>query len=97
MIKTKNFIQILLAIMLYVIGFGYILFFSIDEPRYDLLLEQPSSIIDGVITTLNISFITLIGSMMLGFILFLTLRCKQLFLRTIAILFQEIILGRGVS
>lgn len=93
MTKTKNFIQILLAIMFYVIGFVYILFFSIDEPRYDLLLKQPSSIIDGIITTLNISFITLIGSMILGFILFLTLRCNQLFIRTLAILFQEIILG----
>lgn len=93
--KTRLFskLQVLLALVLYLLFFVYILCFTLDEPRYDLILEQSSSLLQGIYTTLAISGLTLLGSMILGFLLFLLLQSKQVFLRTMAVLFQEIVLG----
>lgn len=85
--------QIFLAVLVYALFFVYILCFSLEEPRYDLFFEHTSSLWEGITTTLAISGLALLGSMVLGFGLFLILQSKQVFLRTIAVFFREMVLG----
>lgn len=93
MIFFKKYAPILLSVAIFALGFVYVFFYSIDDPRYDLILEQSTMLKDGIQNTLLISGITLVCSLFLGFLLFLALRSKNLFLRSLATLFREIILG----
>ncbi len=89
----KKYAPILLSAGIFALIFVYIFGFSLDDPRYDLILEQGTMLRQGIQNTLLISGITLISSMFLGFLLFLMLRSKNLFLRSFGTIFREIIMG----
>lgn len=86
-------IQVILAFLCVFGFFFYVLFFTLDDPRYDLILSQKSNIWEGMVTTFQVSILTLGGSMVLGFVFFLLLRWKQPFFSTLTKLSMEILLG----
>lgn len=91
--NPSELLQIVLALLVYIVLFVYILCFSIENPRYDLILNEKTALWNGITTTLAVSGLTMAGSMILGFLLFLTLRTKQVFFRSLALFFREIVLG----
>ncbi|MGL4362957.1 MAG: amino acid ABC transporter permease [Cellulosilyticaceae bacterium] len=98
--KTKSsskfiskWIQNGIALMIYIILITYILLNTTDNPRYNLILEQKELLLDGLISTLWISVVTLILSMIFGFLFYLMVQSKIQFIKAMAVIFKEIIMG----
>lgn len=90
---NKRIVQYLLAGMLFVGVIVFTLMFTIDNPRYDLILSNYPMLIDGIVSTLIISVVSLFLSMIAGFLLFLIMNAKNHFTRAIGVIFSEIIMG----
>lgn len=86
-------IKYALVIIIFTIIIGIALKFTIKEPRYDLILVNKNLLLQGFFNTVWISLITLIGTLILGFILFMMIRSKIVIIRAIAEVFGEIIMG----
>ncbi len=86
-------LSFLLAGGIYFILILSAILFTIDNPRYDLIFLDSKMLIEGFIATILISIITLIGSMVFGFILFLAGRSKNNIINAFAEIFNEIIMG----
>lgn len=69
------------------------LFFTTDNPRYDLILESKSLLIPAFFSTIWISCITLIGALILGFVLFVMNRSQIHIIKAFSTVFSEIIMG----
>lgn len=93
MTKLSKWIQNALALALFVGGILYILFNTTDNPRYHLILDERKMLISGMLNTLMISVITLIFSMILGFLMFLMMKSKIHFFKAISVIFKEIVMG----
>ncbi len=94
--KNKNFsyyLQYGIVIIIFVTIIGMAVFFTIDEPRYDLILASKQLLIKSFFSTIYISIITLIFAMIFGFILFIMLNSKIVIIRAFAEVFNEIIMG----
>jgi len=71
----------------------YILFFSIKDLNYQLILEEKEKLILALISTLYISVTTLIISIITGFLFYLLNNSKSVFLKTLTSSIREIIMG----
>ncbi len=89
----KKGTSFLIAILVYSSLILLAVFFTIDNPRYDLILQDYRMLIDGFITTILASLITLVCSMVIGFVLFLAERSKHNIVHAFAVVFSEIIMG----
>lgn len=89
----KKWISNILAGSLFLVIIIYILKNITDNPRYNLILEQSKLLAQGLYNTLLTSVITLILSMIFGFIIYLMMKCRVQFIKATAIIFKEIIMG----
>ncbi len=69
------------------------LLFTIDNPRYDMILEQKGLLLTAFWNTISISLITLFGALVLGFALFVMMRSTITPVVAVATVFNEIIMG----
>lgn len=93
MAKAKSFLIYLAAGCLFAGAILWALLFTMENPRYDLIFENTSVLLNAMLNTLAISGVTLVFSMILGFVLFLMMRSRVEFLKAIAVVFKEIIMG----
>ncbi len=91
--SKKDFIQYFGVILLFAAVIFFALRNSSDNPRYDLILADDNLLFDAFIGTLFVSLTTLIGALILGFVLFMMMRSKIVLLRAISNVFNEIIMG----
>ncbi len=86
--------QYALVILLFVAAMVYALFFSTSAaPQYNMILSQSDLLLEAFWGTIWISLVTLIGSLILGFVLFMMLRSKIVFIKAISDVLNEIIMG----
>jgi polar amino acid transport system permease protein len=90
----KKFINYALAISFFVVLIVYVIFvrdanFTL-EPLYE---DYGRLIFQGLMNTLYVSFISLVGSLIIGFIMYLLSISKSLFFRALVDVFTEIIYG----
>lgn len=93
MSKTSKWIQNGLALLIFVGLIAYILCNTTDNPRYHLILEQKHLLLQALWSTLYISVIALILSMVLGFLFYLMMHSRIQFIRALAVIFKEIVMG----
>ncbi|SHH98299.1 polar amino acid transport system permease protein [Clostridium grantii DSM 8605] len=86
-------IQKILAYVIVIIAFGIILFTATDNLRYDLILKEMNLLVNALYTTLWVSVLTLIISMVSGFMFYVFMNSENAFLRTITNLMKEIVMG----
>lgn len=91
--KANKIIQYLLAGILFAAVIGGALLFTTDNPRYDLIFGDSKMLLQALFNTLYISIITLICSIILGFIFFLMMKSQQPFIKAVAVIFKEIVMG----
>lgn len=90
---TLDALQYTAVILIFTAVIGAALAFTIKEPRYDLILNSKNLLLKSLGSTLLISGLTLIGTMILGFVLFFMKRSHITFIRAVARVFNEIIMG----
>lgn len=66
---------------------------SSDNLRYDLILSEKELLLDALVTTLWISLLTLVLSIITGFVFHLAIKSKNQFLSTLTNILKEIIMG----
>ncbi len=91
--KKLDSLQYTIVILAFTALIGVTLVFTIENPRYDLILQSSNQLFGAFLTTIVLSIITLIGALILGFALFMMLRSKITFVRATAQVFNEIIMG----
>jgi His/Glu/Gln/Arg/opine family amino acid ABC transporter permease subunit len=83
-----------IAAFLLVISFlVYIFFFSIDNLNYKIILQEKEKLILALFSTLYISIVTLLISLISGFIFYLFQNINNVFFRTLSKILREIIMG----
>lgn len=83
-----------IAAFLLVISFlVYIFFFSIDNLNYKIILQEKEKLILALLSTLYISIVTLLISLISGFIFNLFQNINNVFFRTLSKILREIIMG----
>lgn len=70
-----------------------ILLTATDNLRYDMILKEINILFKSLFTTLWISVTTLVISTITGFIFFLSMKSKNIFINTIANTIKEIVMG----
>lgn len=91
--KRSKLVQNGLALILFVGLIIYVLFNTTDNPKYYLILSQKNMLLQGLFNTLIISILTLILSMITGFLFYLMLQSKIQFVKASAFIFKEIVMG----
>lgn len=91
--KRTDSLQYAVVIGLFVYFLYIALTNTIANPRYDLILDNADLLVESYFTTIGISFVTLLGALTLGFILFIMCRSSIPWIRAIAEVFSEIIMG----
>ncbi len=91
--KKSEVIQYILVILLFVAGIIGALLFSSEDPQYMMILQEHNLLLDAFFGTIYVSVLTLLGSLVLGFVLFMMMRSKIVILRAISNVFNEIIMG----
>ncbi len=92
--KNTQKLQYGIVLLLFITAIFYALFYSTDTPpQYDMILEQSGLLFDALIGTITISLITLVGSLILGFVLFMMMRSKIIILKATSDILNEIIMG----
>ncbi len=91
--KKSTIAQYAVVIFLFVISIAFALLYTTDNPRYDLILENASLLKDAFFGTIFVSLVTLVGALILGFVLFMMMRSKIVFLKAVSNVFNEIIMG----
>ncbi len=76
-----------------IIFFVYILFFSIDNLNYKIIFQDKEKLLLALLATLYISLLTLIISLVSGFIFYLFQNIKNVFFRTLSKILRETIMG----
>ena len=90
----KKFINYALAISFFVVLIVYVIFVrDADFTLRPLYEDYGKLIFQGILNTLYISFISLVGSLILGFVMYLMSISKSLFFRALVDVFTEIIYG----
>ncbi|ONI47125.1 hypothetical protein AN644_01510 [Candidatus Epulonipiscium fishelsonii] len=85
--------QYIIIILIFTLAIGIAIKFTIPNPRYDLILSNYPLLIEAFFTTIWISLVTLVGTLILGFIIFMMLRSSIIIIRATAEIFSEIIMG----
>lgn len=85
--------QYALVIATFTIIIGLALAFTTDNPRYDLILSSGNLLFSAFVNTILISIVSLIGAMLLGFVLWVMSRSRIIMLQAISNVFSEIIMG----
>lgn len=91
--KYSRPLQYLAAGVLFFLLILYVLGHTTDHPRYHLILDQWPLLLSGVGYTLLVSAITLVLSAVLGFVIYLMMKSRIPFIKGIAVVFREIIMG----
>lgn len=91
--KLSAIIQYVIAGGLFAGLFVFIFMNVTDNPRYHLILDSKNLLLEGIWYTLLSSILTLIFSMILGFLLYLMGKSKIPFIKAIAVIFKEIVMG----
>ncbi len=92
--KKTVVIQYMLVILLFVVGIYFALFYSTSTtPQYDMILQHGNLLVEAFFGTIYVSVLTLLFSLVLGFILFMMMRSKIVILRAFSNVFNEIIMG----
>lgn len=92
--KNKSVsMQYLAVILVFTAIIGAALAFTIDNPRYDLILSSSNLLVKSFFYTIFISIFSLIGALIFGFVLFVMLRSKITIIRAVSVVFSEIIMG----
>lgn len=91
--KKMKWLQNFTAFAIFAVIIGYILLFTTDNPRYHLILDEKAMLVEAFCTTLYISAISLVLCMVFGFLFYLMLKSRVQFIRAIAVIFREIIMG----
>lgn len=89
----KKWIQNIAALAIFVALILYVLICTTDNPRYDLILKDKVMLLQALWTTVYISMISLVLCMIAGFLFYLMLKSKVQFVRAVAVIFREIIMG----
>ncbi len=89
----NKIIQRVLAVLVYVLIFGFIYIKIANQLDFTAILSRSDMIYRALFRTLVLSLLALISSSILGFIMFLMIQSKSYFLRDIAKIFREIIMG----
>ncbi len=74
--KRFEKLQYAIVIAVFAIGIALTLAFTIDNPKYNLILDSRSLLLQAFFSTIYISIATLIGAMLFGFVLFVMMRAK---------------------
>ena len=91
--KLSKNIQNILALGLFVGLIILIVLKTTDNPRYDLIFMDSKLLIEGFVNTIYISLITLVCSMISGFILYIMQKSSIQFIKAVAVIFRELIMG----
>lgn len=91
--KKLDILQYILVICGFVGLIICALRYTTDNPRYDLILASGELLRKSYFTTISISLVSLAGTLLLGFLLFVMLRSSFTLFRAIAEVFSEIIMG----
>jgi len=91
--KSSNILQIILAVILYLILAILMIVQVSDVLDFSFLIENKSMLVSGTLMTLWLSMIALISSTIIGFILFLLTESNSVFLKVTANIYKEIIMG----
>ncbi len=86
-------IQYLIAVLFFVYVISYALLNTTDNPQYGLIFADSTLLVEGFLSTLAISLVTLICSMIIGFILFLMLQSPVPIVRAFSRVFNELVMG----
>jgi len=93
MTKISFKVQKALAYSILSAFFLFILLTATDNLRYDLILSERQRLGMALLTTLWISLLTLLISMVGGFLFFLAMRSKIPFIKTLSDTLKEIVMG----
>lgn len=88
--KTLSFATV---IALFIGAIWCALTFTIENPRYDLILDNKNMLFNAFFTTIWVSITALFGALVLGFVIFVMNRSKNHFISAISTVFSEIIMG----
>ncbi len=91
--KKSESLQYIIVIAAFAMLSIYAVFNSTGNPNYGAIFDRSDLLLDAFIGTILISVITLMGTLIVGFILFMMMRSKVTMLRAIADVFNEIIMG----
>ncbi len=90
--KTEK-LQYLIVIAVFIVGIGLALVYTIPNPQYNMILDQSDLLIEAFVMTILVSLVSLVGALVLGFVLFMMMRSKIVVIRAISNVFNEIIMG----
>ncbi|MGI6006533.1 MAG: amino acid ABC transporter permease [Ruminococcus sp.] len=88
-----KWLQNLAAFGIFAVLIVYVLLFTTDNPRYHLILDERTMLLEALWTTIYISLISLVLCMVCGFLFYLMQKSKIPFVRAMTVIFREIIMG----
>lgn len=91
--NKSTFLQYTIVIFAFIFIIAFALINTIDNPRYDLIFENFNLLLSSFATTITLSFLTLLGTLVLGFVFFIMKRSKITIIKAIVDVFSEIIMG----
>ncbi|MDA3932444.1 MAG: ABC transporter permease subunit [Tenericutes bacterium] len=91
--KTKTFLSYILAILTVVAFVLFVAYRQTSELRFEAYLPYDKLILNGIINTIFVSVLALIGSMILGFIFYLLQKSKIKYFNALDDVFTEIVYG----
>lgn len=91
--NSTKFLQIGVALLLYIALFTFIIFQVSDVLDFSSILDNRIRLFKGAGLTLFISILSLFSSMILGFIIFLMTESNNYFMKSVAAIYKEIIMG----
>lgn len=90
---NKKNLQYSVVILLFCALIYVALAFTIDNPRYDLIFQSKHLLYSAFWSTIWISSVSLIGALLLGFVIFIMNRSKITIFSAFSRVFSEIIMG----
>ncbi|MBI9102614.1 MAG: ABC transporter permease subunit [Spirochaetales bacterium] len=91
--KIPRPIQVLLALILYIGLFAFIISQVADVLDFSSLIQSSGMLLKGAGLTIGLSLASLASSLILGFIIFLMTETESVFIKTTAEIYKEIIMG----
>lgn len=92
-IKVNKYIQMTMAIILYVILAVLMIRQVSDILDFSFLVTNKTSLIKATLLTIGISIGATMSSLVIGFIVFIMSEARNIFVKTIANIYKEIIMG----
>lgn len=89
-------VQTLLAILVYILIFVFIINAVSNVLDFSMILERRDFVIKGFVNSLLLSVFSLLVSIVIGFFLFLMILSKTTFIKKLAQIFNEIIMGTPI-